>query len=247
MKKISLLLLVALLTSLIGCGKSSGSPSISFTSPPTMDKLKSYEGEIIKVRGFIATVSPLDGSLIYIMSAPFQSCPYCNTTSTGISNTITIYPKAGETFTYTNQPVEVTGKLVFKEDTDVNGYVTEYHLQDGTFSIYSDKSNKELTAFSGLLDSGYTDKFESALSQVYDSVNMTSGEPVKLDEALFDEIIEMSSDYDQPKELAERGKELVKLINTTIDKNEVDFLPTLNEMGQALYDDFYAWLVSYEV
>ncbi len=244
-----LLLVLCLLFCLTGCGEANTEPVsvISFLSPPSMEELKSYEDEIITVRGFISTVSPIDGTYIYILSAPFQTCPYCVTTSTGITNTLTAYPAKNNSFDFTALSVDVTGKLVFEYDIDEYGYETEYHLENASYDFYNDDTNEKLTAFNALVSSGFTDMFESSMTEIYTSVNQLNGSAEILPENLFDDIIDMTSAYDDPNQLALRGKDIVLELNDAIESGNTDLYIKINDDAQLLYNDFYDWLLTTEI
>jgi hypothetical protein len=74
------------------------------------------------------------------MNLPYQSCPFCVPNTSQLSNTVEIYPKKGETFSYTSQAVKVVGKLVVAKNpdepfTDQYGYEFNYKIVDATYTI----------------------------------------------------------------------------------------------------------------
>ena len=115
MKKIIIcvLVLTCALSSFVSCGGGSKDiTSLSFKSASSYDYLKTLDGQWVTINGYIATSSPVDGSFIFLMNLPYQSCPFCVPNTSELSNTIEVYPADGEDFTnFTNQAIKVLGKL----------------------------------------------------------------------------------------------------------------------------------------
>ena len=149
LKITSLLLLLALmLSALAGCkdGNDPETPDdgsitrLSFKAASGYDYLKTLDGTTVTISGYIATSSPVDGSFIFLMNLPYQSCPFCVPNTSQLSNTLEIYPKKGETFSYTSQAVQVTGTLAVSESedepfTDKYGYEFCSKIVDATYTI----------------------------------------------------------------------------------------------------------------
>ena len=74
------------------------------------------------------------------MNLPYQSCPFCIPNTSQLSNTLEIYPKKGESFSYTAQAIQVVGTLVVSESedkpfTDKYGYEFCCKIVDATYTI----------------------------------------------------------------------------------------------------------------
>lgn len=113
---------------------------ISFKAASGYDYLKTLNGKQVTINGYMATSSPVDGSFIFLMNLPYQSCPFCVPNTSQLSNTMEIYPKSGDKFAYTNQAIKVTGTLVVTEDenkpfTDKFGYEFNYKIVDADYKI----------------------------------------------------------------------------------------------------------------
>ena len=56
--------------------------NLTFKDALSYEYLKELEGEKVAINGYLATSSPVDGSFIFLMNMPYQSCPFCvpNTT-----------------------------------------------------------------------------------------------------------------------------------------------------------------------
>ena len=91
----AVLLLCGVLTA---CGsKDTGDPTkLSFKSALEYSYLKTLNGKQVTINGYLATSSPADGSFIFLMNMPFQSCPFCKPNTSQLSNTMEVYPKRGQ-------------------------------------------------------------------------------------------------------------------------------------------------------
>ena len=92
------------------------------------------------ISGYMATSSPVDGSFMFLMNLPYQSCPFCVPNTSQLSNTMEIYPKKGESFSYTTQAIQVVGTLEVSESedkpfTDKYGYEFCCKIVDATYTI----------------------------------------------------------------------------------------------------------------
>lgn len=117
-----------------------GATKLSFKSAASYDYLKTLNGQMVTINGYLATSSPVDGSFIFLMNLPLQSCPFCVPNTTELSNTMEVYPKDGEKFEYTNQAVQVVGTLEVAPDknkpfTDMYGYQFNFKIVDATYTI----------------------------------------------------------------------------------------------------------------
>ena len=136
-----LLVAVILATALSGCkGDERDATSLSFKDAAGYDYLKTLDGEYVTISGYMATSSPVDGSFIFLMNLPYQSCPFCIPNTSQLSNTMEIYPKKGESFSYTTQAIQVVGVLEVSDSED-KPFVDEYgykfccKIVDATYTI----------------------------------------------------------------------------------------------------------------
>lgn len=150
---ISLVLFLTTLVLLCSCGEtpvSGDTTKLSFKSAASYDYLKTLNGTTVSINGYMATSSPADGSFIFLMNLPYQSCPFCKPNTSQLSNTMEVYPKSKEKFGYTTQAIKVTGTLVVAEDesqsfTDPYGYEFNFKLVDASYTILSaDEMTKEI-------------------------------------------------------------------------------------------------------
>ncbi len=115
---------------------------LSFKAASTYDYLKALDGKRVTISGYMATSSPVDGSFMFLMNLPYQSCPFCVPNTSQLSNTMEIYPKSGDKFSYTTQAIKIVGTLKVAENenkpfTDKYGYEFNYKIVDATYTVIS--------------------------------------------------------------------------------------------------------------
>lgn len=142
MKRIISIVLICVLTlSLVGCGNvNKDATKIRFSQ--SIEELKEYDGKTVTLNGFMSMLSPLDGSLIYLMNIPFQSCPFCLPNTNTLSNTIAV---EGKNIEFTSMPVKITGKLVFGDFVDGYGYQYSYRIENAEIVELNENEVSEKT------------------------------------------------------------------------------------------------------
>ncbi|MDO5435380.1 MAG: hypothetical protein Q4G19_03325 [Clostridia bacterium] len=112
-------------------GSSSAGPtSIGFKDAVSLEALQKLDGKQVTIVGYMATLSPVSGKYIYLMNMPYQSCPFCVPNTSQLANTMAVYAKNGDKFTYTDQAIRITGTLSFGSNTDDFGYEYNYRIVD---------------------------------------------------------------------------------------------------------------------
>lgn len=156
-KILSFILILAVISSaFISCDKG-GTPNpddavkLSFKAASGYDYLKTIDGQTVTINGYMATSSPVDGSFMFLMNLPYQSCPFCVPNTSQLSNTMEVYPKKGEAFTYTSQAIKVIGTLEVADNenepfTDSYGYQFNYKIVDATYTIIKAEDLSQDTA-----------------------------------------------------------------------------------------------------
>ena len=145
---------------------------ISFKAALSFDYLKSLDGKPVTIRGYMATnASPLDGSYIYLMNLPYQSCPYCIPNTNQLANTMTVYAPEGEKFDYTDQAIQVSGILEVTDSpdeffTDLYNYEFNFRIVDAVYEVVNDADSQ----FNELAKNGIYDE----ISQMYDYLNFVT-------------------------------------------------------------------------
>lgn len=180
MKRIVYILLVIALTvssfSLSSCGGDVADVKLSFKSALSYDYLKSIDGKTVTISGYLATSSPADGSFVFLMNMPYQSCPFCVPNTSELSNTMEVYPKKNQKFTYTNQAVKVVGRLEVapSEDesfTDMYGYKFNFKIVDAEYTVIkAEDLSADMALWQRIASSGIVDEIYS----MYDYLNFVT-------------------------------------------------------------------------
>lgn len=177
-KALCVLIAVFMLVPLTACDKNSDYDEseiikLSFKSAAGYDYLKSIDGKPVSISGYMATSSPVDGSFMFLMNLPYQSCPFCVPNTTQLSNTMEVYPKDGDSFAYTTQAIKVVGKLVVAESedkpfTDMYGYQFSFKIVDATYTIIkAEELSADMALWQKVASSGIVEEIYA----MYDYVN----------------------------------------------------------------------------
>ncbi len=148
---------------------------LSFKSAAEYAYLKTLDGTRVTINGYIATSSPVDGSFIFLMNMPYQSCPFCVPNTSQLSNTMEVYPKKGESFDYTPQAIKVEGTLMVAENedepfTDEFGYEFNYKIVDAEYIVLkSEDLSADLALWQQIAESNVINEVD----QMYNFVNFT--------------------------------------------------------------------------
>ena len=91
------LLLAIMTSSFVACDKDDpvdpngeNVTKLSFKAASGYDYLKTLDGTLVTISGYMATSSPVDGSFMFLMNLPYQSCPFCVPNTSQLSNTMEI-------------------------------------------------------------------------------------------------------------------------------------------------------------
>ena len=174
-----LLLLVLLIAAFTGCKDKNIDPNdpsvtrLSFKAASGYDYLKTLDGKAVTISGYMATSSPVDGSFMFLMNLPYQSCPFCKPNTSELSNTMEIYPKKGESFSYTTQAIQVVGILEVSDSedepfTDMYGYKFCCKVVDATYTIIK---AEDMSADMALWQSIASTDVVNDIYSMYDYVN----------------------------------------------------------------------------
>ena len=180
------LLIAVLLLCITACGNSTSKTSdsekitkLSFKSAAGYDYLKSLDGKTVTINGYMATSSPADGSFIFLMNRPYQSCPFCKPNTSQLSNTMEVYPPKDQKFDYTTQAISVTGTLEVASSeeesfTDPYGYEFNFKIVDAEYTIMkSEDMSEEMALWQELASSSIVND----IYRMYDYTNFLCNWP----------------------------------------------------------------------
>ena len=156
-----------------------GSTKLSFKSAASYEDLKALDGTEVTINGYMATSSPADGSFLFLMNLPYQSCPFCKPNTSQLSNTMEVYPKDNKSFDYTTQAISVKGTLEVAESedecfTDQYGYEFNFKIVDADYTIMKDE---ELTEEMALWQQLANSDVISEIYSMYDYTNFLCSWP----------------------------------------------------------------------
>ena len=142
LKIVALMLACVFVFALVSCNDTNydNPTKISFKSALSYEYLKTLDGTPITINGYMATSSPVDGSYIYLMNLPYQSCPFCLPNTNELSNTMAVYPQDKKKFDYTTQAIKITGILEVSRNKDTffkddYGYEFNFKIVDAYYDI----------------------------------------------------------------------------------------------------------------
>ena len=150
---------------------------LSFKSASSYEYLKTLDGETVSINGYMATNSPVDGSFLFLMNLPYQSCPFCIPNTTQLSNTIEVYPKKGKPFKFTTQAIKIVGTLSVAPDvaqpfTDSYGYQFNYKIVNATYTVLrSEDLSEDLALWQKVAQSDIVNEIYT----MFDYVNFLCG------------------------------------------------------------------------
>ena len=174
-KLLSVLIVLALLSGVAGCKKEQSGEitKLSFQAASGYDYLKTLDGTQVTISGYMATSSPVDGSFMFLMNLPYQSCPFCVPNTSQLSNTMEVYSKKDEAFDYTNQAIKVVGTLEVSDSedepfTDMYGYEFNFKIVDATYTIIqADELSEDMALWQKIAETDVVNEIYS----MYDYVN----------------------------------------------------------------------------
>lgn len=257
---LSLFLIIVLIFSMVACSNEQtddgGATKISFSQ--SVEELKKLDGKTVTINGFMSLLSPLNGSLIYLMNIPYQSCPFCIPNTNTLANTIAV---KGENIELTPMPVKITGKLVFGKFSDSYGYEYSYRIQDAKVEVLDEKEISEnIKVYYTVAQNGYLDE----LSFVIDClVQVSFYKEYEIDPAVFAEYGEIpfedyasikatieklntNGEYDDFLTMLDKTEEnRININKELVDKN-VDNYTKYKEDTNALVELFTEYVTKYE-
>lgn len=146
--------------------------AISFKEALSFDYLKSIDRQKVKINGYMATSSPVDGSFIFLVNLPYQSCPFCKPNTSTLSNTIEAYPKKGRIFSYTESAIKVVGTLIVADSVDQffidkYGYEFNFKITEAEYTIIDESElSGEVTFWNQMANSNIINDVYSMLEYI---------------------------------------------------------------------------------
>lgn len=235
-----------------------GVTNLKFKDMVGVEQLKKLDNKKVSMSGFMGASSPLDGSYMYLMNIPYQTCVFCLPNDKQLTNTMAVYAPEGKSFKFTDIPVKVTGTLVFDNTSDSKGYTYGYRIINAKVEKANiDGMEKQVKIYTGLVDQGFSIKINKDLEKIYQASNYeqlkipeTDVKPIDLTtvkelKAMFNSL--NKADYTDIYSTVEKLEKLHLDINKAIEAKNWAEVKGLNTKGQEVYNEFYRWLVKPEL
>lgn len=231
---------------------------IKFKDMIDVKELEKLDGKKIKMVGFLAQSSPLDGSMAYLMNMPYQSCVYCLPNTNQLLNTMAIYPKSGKQIKFTDLPVEIVGTIKFENITDQMGYSYNYRIVDAEITLADiEDMSEDVQIYTDLVDRGFPDKISNIIL-IINNINTIKAEGGDIEsvevipEELVDELYSLFDGLDKSKyqdvlSIVDNLKTLVDTINNALISKNYDILDTYIDNELEIFYDVYEWLMKPQV
>lgn len=178
---LALVLMVTLVFSFASCKDKYEDPTkISFAASLNYEYLRTLNGKPVTIIGYMATSSPVDGSYMYLMNLPFQSCPFCVPNTNQLSNTMAVYSQKGKPFEYTDQAIKITGILEVSSSkhqffTDDYGYEFNFKIVDAFYEIPTAEELGDKSLWNAVINSGIIyDIFGNSSGTMLDYVHFST-------------------------------------------------------------------------
>jgi len=223
-------------------------------------KYKQYDGRQVIARGYMSTMSPMDGKFIYLMNIPYQNCPFCLPNTTTIVNTIAVYSKAGNPFDFYDGPIEITGTLKVGDTVDDFGYKYPFKIENAAYSrLDTSKLSENLKIYGALTQDGIITDIMNVASRTdfnafFELYGGTAADIETVADAEYDGIIRRinaisKTDYSDVIAIVEDLKEFNKTVNTNIKANEYDknCAQDMEDEIVRLFNAFFGWINEFEI
>ena len=117
--------------------------------------LKNLNGKKVQIKGYPAVQSPLDESFVYLNNQPFVTCPFCTIGDVTKLEVIPIFMANKSKIKYTENALNVYGKLEVASKVDSEGYTTQFRIYaDKVEEVQDTGDNKKINEYYAALSQG---------------------------------------------------------------------------------------------
>ena len=114
--------------------------------------LKNLNGKKVQIKGYPAVQSPLDESFVYLNNQPYVTCPFCTIGDITKLEVIPIFMANKSKIKYTENAMDVYGKLEIAPKVDSEGYTTQFRIfADKVEEVKNSNGNKDVNNYYSLL------------------------------------------------------------------------------------------------
>ncbi|MBO5701593.1 MAG: hypothetical protein J6S71_04075 [Clostridia bacterium] len=97
--------------------------------------MQKLDGTEVSICGYMSKLLPASGEFMYLMNLPYQKSPFSFPNTTQLANTIAVYAKPGQSYSFTDRAIRVTGILEFGNFTDELNYEYSYRIKDAEYTV----------------------------------------------------------------------------------------------------------------
>jgi len=189
MKRVlAMILTLALTLCLTACsGKDTDAVSVtelSFGDAVDFETIEKLNGQQVSIIGYMATLSPISGTFMYLMNMPYQSCPFCLPNTSQLSNTMAVYAPDGKTFEFTDQAIRITGTMMIEDVVDEYGYAYNYRIADASYEVVDLSTvSEEYALWQAIATDGIVTELNSMFDYLYFLCQWTEYQGSYMDES----------------------------------------------------------------
>lgn len=238
---------------------SEGTTKLSFSSTSLEDVL-TLDGKKVSITGYMSTLTPLDGTLCYLVNLPLQNCPFCTQNSNKLSTTMAVQFKTPIS-DITEEPIKVVGTLTIDDYVDDYGYEYPYRISDATYEVVDESSLPEgYSVYYTLATNNDIYNLYAMMSYLdsyayYEYYDLTAEEAIKqpaidLEKHNYSEILKRvqsynNTEYDDFINLLKECKELETETNNKLKDGNPSSLRLLQTKVDNLYNHFNSFITKY--
>ena len=257
-----ILMIIFIIVSFSACTKNEIEKTDSVTTIKFNDNFKYqlFDGKEIKIRGYMSTLSPLDGKFMYLMNIPYQNCPFCLPNTSTVVNTIAVYAQPGQKFDFYDGPIEIIGTVEVGAIVDEFGYEYKFRIINAEYcKIDTNELSENLKIYGALSQDGIISEIINITNQVdfnafFEMYHGTVDKIIIVNDQDFDNIIRKinavsKTDFVEIIEIVENFKEFNKTVNINIDMEEYEKNCTIDMDTEIvdLLNSLYDWINKFEI
>lgn len=153
----------------------------------TLEEISHSDGKQVTVTGYMSMVSPVDETMCYLMSVPFNADPMAHTSNSNVTDMVACYPPTGSRLTYTEQCIKMTGTICKDAiDEDTSGYSYPFYLTDCTYVVF--EPNDLIKEYNFGINSGALHELDTWLTSIYTGM-ASPASAVKVDIAVNKDLV----------------------------------------------------------
>lgn len=221
--------------------------SIEYNST-LLSELQKADGKQVTITGYLSMMSPLDESYGYLMFEPFDPNPHGKSSSTVVTDTVTVYPPLGQKLPYTEKCITVTGTITYKEmQQDSSGKSYPFYLTDCTYEVCS--PNADIEEYNYGMEVSAISDLDSWITEMYSGM-LSPESAEKIDSALKEAAVISSlngKECPSIEKLISVVSDFNDTYNTWVESNPEEVSDELSEAYNSVGNFMKSWLEKLQV